>query len=305
MSTPESALLRHIYERSSSIGEAMGGALALGPGDDCAAVVVGGRTMLLTVDQLVEGRHFAPETPLDLVARKCVARSVSDIAAMGGTPFAALGTGALRDSFDRENELFNEMHGWANRFGCPLIGGDIARVDGPTVLTCAVLGFAHAVRGPVARSGAKPGDGVYVIGTVGGSFASGRHLTFRPQVEEGRWLCDALGPALHAMLDVSDGVGRDAGRIAEASNVRIEIEAARLPMHADATDWRAAASEGEDYVLLFTSDAPAPDRCPTTGEPATRIGRVVAHDGSGSRCVIVAPSGERVDAADLGWDHGA
>ncbi len=303
MTTPESILLEHIYARSAGLSTLLGAALEVGPGDDCASIRVGGESLLITVDQLVEGRHYTPETPIDLIARKCIARSVSDIAAMGGSPLVSLATGALRTTFDRESELFDAMHRWANELGCPIIGGDIARVDGPTVLTCTVLGAAHPKRGVVLRSGAKAGDGVYIVGRVGGSFASGRHLTFRPQVEETRWLCDTLDASIHAMLDVSDGVGRDAARIGEMSGVCLEIEAARLPLHGDVSDWRAAIGEGEDYVLLFTSDREPADRCPTTREPITRVGRVRTRDECGAACVVVSPSGERLDATESGWDH--
>jgi thiamine-monophosphate kinase len=304
VTTPESELLRHIYRRSATLDAALGDALEIGPGDDCAAVRVGVGTLLLTVDQLVEGRHYTPETPLELVARKCIARSVSDIAAMGGTPLAALATGALSDAFDRENELFDAMHRWATELGCPLIGGDIARTSGPTVLTCTVLGTPHPQRGAVTRAGARPGDGVYIAGRIGNSFASGRHLTFAPQVAEGRWLCDTVGNDLHAMLDVSDGVGRDAARIAEASGVGIELDASLLPLHPDTPDWRASIAEGEDYTLLFAASRDPGARCATTGTPITRIGTVrAAHDGRPS-CEVRTPDGQRVDGGTLGWDHG-
>lgn len=303
MTTPESVLLRHIYDRSASLRDAMGDALEIGPGDDCASLRLPAGSLLLTVDQLVEGRHYAPDTPLDLVARKCIARSVSDVAAMGGTPIASLATGALRDSFDRADELFDAMHRWAREFGCPLVGGDVARVDGPTVLTCAVLGLPHPARGPVRRDGARPGDGVYLVGRVGGSFASGRHLTFTPQVAEARWLCETLGASLHAMLDVSDGVGRDAARIAEASNVSIELDASTLPLH-EGVAWRSGLADGEDYTLLFTAGREPPSATDTE-LPVTRIGRVLERVPDGPACVAVAPGGGRIDAAELGWDHGA
>lgn len=302
MSTPESVLLRHIYARAAAAGSSHPGVL-VGPGDDCAVVRVEG-DILLTVDQLVEGRHYDPATTtIDLIARKVVARSVSDIAAMGGTPLAALATGALRDSFDRERELFDAMHSWGERFGCPLIGGDIARVDGPTVLTCAVIGRAHSTRGPVLRSGARPGDVVYVTGALGGSFASGRHLTFVPRVREARELCDALGDDLRAMMDLSDGLGRDAARMADASGVGLELDAACFPMHSGVAGWRDAAGEGEDYELLFVSSREPPATL-GDGTRVTKIGRVGERADGAPACVIVTAEGERVDAGGLGWEHG-
>lgn len=295
--TSEAALLRHIYERSRNLHGA--GPIELGPGDDAAVMRFGGERLLLTVDQLVEGRHYDPATtPVDLIARKAVARSVSDIAAMAGTPVAALATGALRDGFAQDNALFDAMARWASRWGCPLIGGDIARVQGPTVLTVTVLGRAHPARGPALRSGAKEGDGVYLTGAIGGSLRSGRHLSFEPRLREAAWLAGVLGDRLRAMLDVSDGLGRDAARIAEASGVRVEIDPARIPLHPDAGAWAQAAAEGEDYELLFTASGAVPDRCPETGVTVTRIGSVLA----GAGCVARERGGV-LDLAEMGWDH--
>ncbi len=301
--TPESELLRRIYRRSSGAGGAKG--VVVGPGDDCAVVRIGGEHALLTVDQLVEGRHFAPpgeqpsEATIDAIARKAIARSLSDIGAMGGAPRFALAAGALRDSFAREDALFDALHSWANHWNCPLVGGDIARVAGPTVMSVTVVGVPHESRGPVLRSGARDGDGVYVTGAFGASFESGRHLTFEPRVREGHWLCDALGERLHAMMDVSDGLGRDAGRIAEASGVRIEIDSRLVPRHADAKGWRAALGDGEDYELLFAAKGDVPGACPETGVPITRIGRVAP----GAGCVVSDDGGAPHDAGAMGWDH--
>lgn len=293
----ESELLEHIRVRSAGLAGA--GGVVVGPGDDCAVLLVGDGLMLATVDQLIDGRHFRlGETAIDMVARKAVARSVSDIAAMGGIPRFALATGALPRGFERGDALFERMHHWGNEFGCPLVGGDIAMTDGPMVLTVTVLGVARGARGPVLRAGARVGDGVFVTGALGGSFNSGRHLSFVPRVTEGQWLCDVLGERLGAMIDLSDGVGRDGGRVADASGVCIEIEAGWLPRHAGVVDWRAAVSDGEDYELLFTASGDVPGVCPATGVSVTRIGVVSA----GSGCVVVDGSA-RVDVRDLGWDH--
>jgi len=305
----ESELLRHIYARSAGRSGPGSGPIIVGPGDDCAVIQATGR-LLITVDQLVEGRHYLPPadggrggTLLDLVARKAVARSVSDIAAMGGRPMAALAAACLRQGFVGADGLFDAMHRWAEHWGCPLIGGDIATHDGPTVLSVTVIGTAHESRGPVLRSGAKVGDAVYVTGRLGGSLGSGRHLGFEPRIAEGLWLAATLGDRLHAMMDLSDGLGRDAGRMAESSGVRIELESSLLPRHPDVPTWERALADGEDYELLFTAD-PAWEATPTagaTGVQITRIGSVV----SGSGCVVRSESGSWVEAGELGWEHGS
>lgn len=301
MPPTESELLAHIYARSRGLPPP----IALGPGDDCALLRLapgrsGSADLLVTVDQLVEGRHYdLATTPVDLIARKLVARGVSDIAAMAGCPASAVATGALRDGFADANALFDALARWAAAWGCPVAGGDIASVAGPTVLTMTVFGEPHPERGPVLRSGARPGDGVYVTGALGGSFASGRHLTFEPRLREANWLASTLGPSLHAMMDISDGLGRDAGRLAAASSVRIELDASAIPRHPGVRDWRAAASEGEDYELLFAAQGDVPDRCPETGVPITRVGAV----GEGAGC-LVRDGGALVDVSALGWDHG-
>ncbi len=312
----ESDLLRHIAAHGPPPAGA--GSVLVGPGDDCAVVrTAHGDALLLTVDHLIEGRHFqgpvvvgphaAVGTPVELVARKALARSLSDVAAMGGTPVWSLATAAFPAGFDDAlaRALFDELHRRAREWACPLVGGDTATLaaGAALTLTTTLIGTPHARRGPVLRSGARPGDGVWITGRVGGSLASGRHLTFEPRVPEGVWLCDVLGDSLHAMIDTSDGLGRDAGRIAAASRVRVEIDAPSVPLHADAGGVRQACAAGEDYELLFTTDAAGEHAlregaCPATGTRITRIGTV--REGTG--CALVE-NGAATDATDLGWDH--
>lgn len=295
----EQELLRHIYQRSADLTDVND--IVVGPGDDAAVINVGGELLILTVDQLVAGRHYEEATPLDLVARKAIARSVSDIAAMGGRPTYALATACLPPGFAEANQLFDRMAAWARHFGCPLIGGDIASAPGPLALTVTVLGRCHARRGPALRSDAHAGDTLCVTGRLGDSVESGRHLRFEPRLDEAAALCDQLADKLGALMDVSDGLGIDAGRIAEASGVRLEIEAARIPLSEGVSEWRRAASDGEDYELLFAvRDPGALDSLELpNGTPVTVIGRVV--DGEG--CIIIDESGAAHDGTALGWDH--
>lgn len=303
---PESELHRHIYERSRGLRAGAGYEALLGPGDDCALIrSPAGDGLLLTVDQLVEGRHYQPGTDLDLIARKAIARSVSDIAAMGGSPAFALATALLPSGYAHADELFDAMARWALHWGCPLVGGDIATGPGPLSLTVTIAG--RAGERVLTRSGASPGEAVYVSGRVGGSYESGRHLTFEPRLALGRFLnthapteTDRRAPdpafRVSACLDVSDGVGRDAARIAEASGVRIELDASALPLH-DGCTWQQGLGDGEDYELLFTASGPVPSE--TEGVSLTRIGRVTKAAG----CVVITPEGDELDASESGWDH--
>lgn len=318
----ESELLAHIKARSRDLPTLFPHIL-VGPGDDCAVIAPGliGNTspnqpaantpqLLLKVDQLIEHRHFRPPpaTPIDLIARKSIARAVSDIAAAGGSPLCALAAAALPPRCTYSNQLFDSMAAWARYWKCPLVGGDIsalapiARGEAPPlVLSITVIGTPHPTRGPVLRSGARPGDALYVTGPLGGSLdratGLGRHLTFEPRLAEAAHLCDSLGGDLHAMMDISDGLGRDAARMAESSSVRIEISALDIPLSPAIGDWHAALADGEDYELLF---ATAPGAKPTLpdGRPCFCIGRVVA----GSGCVAIEPTGT-TDISTLGWDH--
>ena len=295
----ENQLLAHIHARSANLAAAFGD-VVVGPGDDCAVVRAGpGALLLLTVDQLVEGRHFAPGTPVSDIAHKLVARSVSDIAAMGGTPTWALATGLLPRNYAYADELFDCMANAARALGAPLVGGDIATWDGALVLTCTVGGAPHAMRGPVLRAGAKPGDDLWVTGRIGGSLRGGRHLRFVPRVSIGTWLCDTLGPALHAMIDVSDGVGIDASRLAAASGVRAIIDLPRVPLHDDVSDPLAAIGDGEDYELLFA----APPRGPAAFRARWHAAHASVDSPMRAGCIAIDARDGEHDAAIRGWEH--
>lgn len=304
----ESEILAHIVGRAGELDRFAH--VVVGPGHDCAVVSLpGGECMLLKTDQVVEGLHFAayPRTPVNLIARKAIARAVSDIAAAGGRPLATLVGGVLPPDCTYATDLVDALSRWGAHFSAPLVGGDTAiwrkEQASPLVLSISVTGVPHARRGPVLRSGALPGDAIYVSGRLGATFdpktSLGKHLTFEPRLAEAAFLCDELGDHLHAMMDISDGLGRDAMRLATASNVRIVIDAEGLPL-APGTTWQKAAAEGEDYELLFAAlPRHVPPRCPRTGIVFTRIGMV--HEGSG--CVI-REGDQEFDCAAMGWEHG-
>ncbi len=296
----EHELLQHIYARAAKSPD--NPAVELGPGDDCCVLRFGGERLLITTDQLVEGRHYELSATIDQIARKAVARSISDIAAMGGEPISTLAAACLPPDYLEADELFDKVHKWCEHFGAPLVGGDIVSSDGPNILTITTIGRTSTAGEPILRSGAKPGDALYVTGKLGGSFQSGRHLSFDPRCAESTQLVRTLASDLHAMIDLSDGLGRDGARIAEASAVRLVFEEPALPIHDDVAGWEQAVSDGEDYELLFAvaDGAPVPPMCNQTGTLFTRIGRVEP----GSGCAITLLDGSVINIAEMGWDHG-
>lgn len=295
----ERELLSRIQTRSGDLPERFAQVLT-GPGDDCAVIAPDSRPLVLTTDHLVQGRHFDDALPIELIARKAVMRSVSDIAAMAAEPAWALATALLPADYAHADELFDHMATAARRFGCPLVGGDIASLPkgdgGPISLTVTVGG--HAIK-PVLRSGARAGDAVYVTGALGGSLQNQRHALAEPRVREALALHDRF--ELRSMIDISDGLGIDAARIARASGVRMLLEADRIPIHPDATDLHAALGDGEDYELLFT--APAGQAIPQAieGTPITRIGTVTEGEVA---ALVRMPDGSTLDASAMGFEHG-
>lgn len=307
--------------------------IALGPGDDCAVVrSPSGDPLLLTVDNVVEGRHFPPETPIDLVARKAIARSISDIAAMGARPLCALAAAVLPTEYPHARELASAIHRWGEFFHCPVVGGDISSAVGPLVISVTVIGTRpesapgteHGLSlsapphpsasspfwRPLTRAGARAGDELWVTGPLGASLVSGRHLRFTPRIVEG--MAAAYSPLVHAMMDLSDGLGRDAARMAEASGVRIVLDASRVPRTSECRSWLGACRDGEDYELLIAAD-PAlrtehggviPGVAGLPSVPLIGpIGLVSAVDERHpAECTIFTPDGPH-DAAAMGWEH--
>jgi len=308
----ESRLLQHIYHRSADLRESHPHVL-IGPGDDCA-VLLTPPASLLKVDQLIEGVHFSCDTPIDLIARKAIARTLSDIAAMAGTPIAALAACVLPKGYPSHtaHALFDAVAKWGKHWNAPVIGGDIAsHTDdhAPLTLCINIIGEPHAKRGPVLRSTTQEGDHVYVTGALGGSLGEGfqgRHLTFSPRLTEAAFLADTLGESLHAMMDISDGLGIDAARMATASSITIRIEGEQIPIHPDARaapdSLLSAIQDGEDYELLFAvaPSAIVPARCPHTQTVFTRIGTAQSQ---GPMAAVLTRRGILVDAGLLGWDH--
>jgi len=295
-----------VYESNAHLGADV----VIPPGDDLGMVhLPGGAMMLAGVDQLVADRHYDPQTTaLELIGRKAMTRSLSDIAAMAAVPVASLAAVVLPPDFgeERAEQLFEAMRAAAAQYDCPLIGGDIALHTDPShPLTCSTTVIARplgAQHPPRTRGLAQPGDGVYVTGRLGGSLASGRHLTFEPRIQEAIALYEMLGSRLHAMIDLSDGLGRDAGHIAEMSKVMIEIDAGAIPCSSgNDIDWKRAVSDGEDYELCFTATGDVPQKIAAV--EITKTGRVCKAKTARDARVFVIDRNQCIDVSHSGWEH--
>jgi thiamine-monophosphate kinase len=282
--------------------------VVLGIGDDAAVLAETGRPLLVTTDMLMEGTDFTfPETTPQLAGRKSLAVNLSDIAAMAGTPTAAFVSVALpqQRGVAFAEAFFTGLLDLADEYGVVLAGGDTNTWTGPLVANITLLGYPVG-NSAVTRSGAKPGDRIFVTGELGGSLA-GHHLNFRPRIHEARQLAELVD--LHAMIDISDGLAADLHHILSASHVGAVIEASQIPLSSaalQAGDGRSpqqhALSDGEDFELLFTispADAaklqhvwPGPTRL-------TCLGEITAHTG----CQLRDASGGLQLLPAWGWKH--
>jgi thiamine-monophosphate kinase len=191
-----------------------------------------------------------------LVGRKAMAVNLSDIAAMAGKPLAAVVSVGLprRGGRALAEELYAGLREMADAFDTAIVGGDTNSWDGPLVISVTLFGEATG-RGPVTRSGARPGDWLIVTGPLGGSIL-GKHLTFTPRVREAQQLHAAAD--LHALIDVSDGLAADVNHLCEESHCGAVLRAESLPVSADARQLNDqvpplehALADGEDFELVF------------------------------------------------------
>lgn len=276
----------------------------VGIGDDCAVIPLSPETggapasdLLVSTDMLVEGTHFLMEdiSPRQL-GWKSAAVNISDIAAMGGKPIATFLSLALPKTLPEQwmQEFMEGYNGISEKYGAALLGGDTTCSPDRICINVAVLGTCPRGKARL-RSAARPGDLVCVTGTLGDSAAGlrlilggqkgaaprliDRHYTPTPRVEEG--LALSCLPGVHAMMDISDGVGSDLRHILDESGVGARIDTGKLPI---SKELQALCSEkgwdprelalcgGEDYELLFTMD---PQETPDI--PYTVIGEITAN----------------------------
>lgn len=304
----EAELVRRLVD----IGWRGSRAVRLGPGDD-AAWVRGG--VVISTDLAVEGVHFRFDwiSPAEAGFRAGAA-ALSDLAAMGAAPEALLVSLAVPHDPSLAQALQRGVRGAGDRVGVAIIGGDVSRSPGPVVVDVVAVGWAGTV---VTRAGAEAGQGVWVSGSLGGAAAAVAAWSEDGEPDPGardRFAAPPdrlpLGAALsgrglaRAMIDISDGLVADAGRVGWASGVGIVIRGGEVPVHPGAGgDLNLALHGGEDYELMFTAPARAEARILALGQevsvPLTRIGKV--EEGAG--VVLEDSRGRRAAPARGGYDH--
>jgi thiamine-monophosphate kinase len=307
-------------------------ALRLGIGDDCAILAPpSGHDLLVTTDFSLEGRHFRRDWhPARSIGHRTLARGLSDLAAMGAQPMAAFLSLALPRAVAAEPRW---LHGFldgllalARQHNVPLAGGDTSQAPGDQVLADIVLLGIAPAGAALRRSGARPGDAIYVTGRLGGAAAElellrrdpkffrratpdGRHphLFPQPRLAAGQSLL-RRGLAT-ACIDLSDGLSTDLAHLCTGSGVAAEIRLAALPRSqllrrmAPTAARHALLHGGEDYELLFT--APQRVAMPKTlgGVPLTRIGTILRSARSRPQVVTIAANGKRAPLTPGGWEH--
>lgn len=266
-----------------------------GPGDDCAVLDTrSANIQLLKTDALVEHIHFLPDASPRAVGWKSVARVISDFAAMGGKPEHFLVTLALAGSVEVSwiEEVYRGIGDCLGKFGGLLAGGETSGVPHGSAAVISIAATGSVAREHlVLRSTARPDETILVTGMLGGSLA-GKHLAFAPRLDEAAWLVRHFKPS--AMMDLSDGLGKDLTRLAAASGCGFLIDESALPVSENCTPSQAIR-DGEDFELLFTLPSASVGtlseawtaRFPDV--PLTAIGKTTA-------------AGEGM-ALEGGWDH--
>lgn len=294
--------------------------VVLGPGDDCAVVAIPpGHQVCVSTDTLTEGVHFPIACAPEIVASRCLAANLSDLAAMGASPHSFLLALTLPEADgDWLREFAAALGDGSRHYAIPLVGGNLCK--GPLSLTITVMGTVP-VSGAILRSGANALDDVYVTGSLGDA---GAGLAAYQSGERSGYLVDrycapsprvGVGIALRglatAMIDISDGLVAELGHIASESHVGIRAEAALLPL---SEDLRCSADEavcrsmalfaGDDYELCFTAQASSRSAIAQVANnlnlPLTRIGTVTT---DAEQVCVVDEQGQALDLSVAGYRH--
>jgi len=325
----ELALLQQIRRRAAGPAQTT---VRLGIGDDCALLRPRpGEEIAITTDLSIAGRHFHPDWhPPEAVGHRALARSLSDLAAMGARPLAAfLSLGLPRDLAERKGRrpawverFFDGFLALAAQCKTPLAGGDLA--ESPIAAADVVMAGAVPRGKALLRSGARPGDLLYVTGALGGSAAglerlrknTGKtrkagnqnragdallapHLWPQPRIPQGLWL--QRRQAATAAIDISDGLSTDLDHICCESGVAAEIDQDSIPIFPGAS-LEQALHGGEDYELLFAARPGVRIPARIAGVAVTRIGRVLKMRTGRPRMALLTRGG-RMPLPRRGWEH--
>jgi thiamine-monophosphate kinase len=321
----EAAVLERIEETASRTG-ILGRGLRLGMGDDAALFEGAAESQqILTCDWFIEGSHFLRDKhPADAVGWKCLARAVSDVAAMGGAPRCFLLSLALPDTHTGPwlDQFLGGLRRAARRFDCVLAGGDTTRRK-DILINVTVVGEVRAGQA-VLRSGARAGDVLFTSGRLGeaelglrrirkskrrldaSDAALKKHLYPEPRLELGLWLGEKR--LASAMMDLSDGLSTDLPRLCAASSVGACIEAAKISRAQVSTSGQRRGGDalnlalhgGDDYELLFTVPREKLKHIPRSfqGVPITQIGKITKE----RELLLVKELGGEVSLPNRGWD---
>jgi len=228
-------------------------------GDDCAVLPMNEEyDLVLTSDPLIENVHFTPDASPEQIGHKAVCRVLSDFAAMGAEPQYLLINlvAPPEQNFQTLEKIYAEFSNLWKTYGAEVVGGDLAQ--GPA-LELHVFGVGRVPKGKaLLRSGAQPGDFIYVTGPLGGAQKSGKQYSFEPRLEWGRALRES--GKVTAMMDISDGLATDLRHILIASQVGAELDSSKIPMVGTLEE---ALYDGEDFELLFT--VPSGESLPDIG----------------------------------------
>ena len=311
MPLPELELIRRIRSAARQRGDRPG----RGIGDDCAVLPIPrGHEMLVTTDFSLEGIHFRREWhPPDSIGHRCLARGLSDIAAMGGTPRAVFLSLAMPADLPQKwvDEFLGGLLKLAKRYNVQLAGGDTAQSSNGILADIVVVGSVPS-RKALLRSGARVGDILYVTGTLGESVATlqdlrrgkkfwpitqPRHYYPDPRLAVGRYLREKK--LATAMIDTSDGLSTDLRHLCDESGVGANVDAASLPTIPGDNGLQYALHGGEDYELLFT--APPGRRVPSkiAGVPISPIGSITR----GRKITLRTLGGRSQPLLPGGWQH--
>jgi thiamine-monophosphate kinase len=310
-------------------------AVALGIGDDCAILrPKPGSEVLVTTDFTLEGRHFRRDLhPPESVGHRCLARGLSDLAAMGATPMTAFLSLALPADLVSTargrgwtTRFFKGLQALARHHKITLAGGDTSQSPTDAILADIVLLGTAPIGRSLRRSGAHAGDAIYVTGSLGGAATElAAMLTSNKPASKFSNIANhpqtfpqpriAVGQALlrrklaTACIDLSDGLSTDLTHLCQASGLAAEIEQTAIPLHpltrklTPQAALNAALHGGEDYELLFA--APVSVHMPRQlgGVPVTRIGRFIRKQAKRPLITLVEPDGSRATLEPQGWEH--